>query len=362
LLFLRHVESLEVNVDGEDDIVLGRKIILKTENWVRIVSLVSDDGGSSKQRWLVTERACQLTGTTGKSVSVRVEIAFALASSDTDSEITVENHDGATLAVFFPTDKPTHTGFILQGPYRTTPARDNILVNDPINEHLVRETCELVVETLYWLRNQGCLTTEVFHTLPLIRADFPEGSLLHPLFEHVLDALTEQPLLPAHADAPDDSKFICGNQAVAASDPELRELLTTDELKEALGGDTDWRWLAEDMSLDGDGALPSIYAMKSRFRSSPLRTSWRGWKQRMRTGGRISMNHAFFPPIATSIHSLRNTNGCASCPWFAWRAGSTFHLTSRPCSFRQTTPMRGRSLSRSYHNCRLFDPHFWLMM
>lgn len=255
LLFLRHVESLEVNVDGEDDIVLGRKTIPKTENWVRIVSLVSDDGGSSEQRWLVTERACQLTGTAGKSVSVRVEIAFALASSDTDSEITVENHDGATLAVFFPTDKPTHTGFILQGPYRTTPARDNILVNDPINERLVRETCELVVETLFWLRDQDCLTTEVFHTLPLSRADFPAGSLLHPLFEHVLDALTEQPLLPAHADAPDEPKFICGNQAVAASDPELRELLTNDELKEALGGDTDWRWLAEDMPLDGDGAL-----------------------------------------------------------------------------------------------------------
>lgn len=255
LLFLRHVESLEVNVEGEDVIVLGRKIIPTTEKWVRIVSLFSDDCGSSEQRWLVTERSCQLTGTKGKLVNARVEIAFALAPAESESEITVENHDGATLAVFFPTDKPTHTGFILQGPYRTTPARDNILVKDPINEHLVLETCVLLVETLCWLRDQDRLTTEVFHTLPLSRSDFPEGSLLHPLFEHVLDALTEQPLLPAHADASDEPKFICGNQAVAASDPELRDLLTNDELKDALGGDTDWCWLAEDMSLDGDGAL-----------------------------------------------------------------------------------------------------------
>ncbi len=255
LLFLRHVESLEVKVEAEDNIFLGRRIISRPEKWVRIVSLVSDDDSSSEQRWLVTERSCQLTGTTGKPVNAHVEIAFALAPAERGSEITVENHDGATLAVFFPTDKPTHTGFILQGPYRTTPARDNILVNDPINEHLVQKTCELLVATLCWLRDQDNLTTEVFHTLPLSRADFPEGSMLQPLFAHVLDALTKQPLLPAYADAPDDPKFICGNQAVAASDPELRELLTNDELKEALGGDTDWRWLAEDMSLDGDGAL-----------------------------------------------------------------------------------------------------------
>jgi hypothetical protein len=255
LLFLSHVKSLEVKIENQNDIALKRMIIAQPEKWVSIVSLVSDESVSSEERWLVVERSCELKSTADKPLKSRVEIAFALSDGNDTSNLKVKKHDGATLAVFFPTDKPTHTGFILQGPYRTTPARDNILFNDPINEHLVRETCELVVETLYWLRNQDCLTTEVFHTLPLTRADFPEGSLLHPLFEHVLDALTEQHLLPAHTDAPDDSKFICGNQAVATSDPELRELLTNDELKEALGGDTDWRWLAEDMSLDGDGAL-----------------------------------------------------------------------------------------------------------
>jgi len=255
LLFLRRVESLEVSIEDKNGIILCREITSSPENWIRIVSLDTNDGSDNAQRWLVAEKTCKLKGASGKPVSARVEIAFALASTESDSEIEVEYHDGATLAVFFPTDKPTNTGFILQGPYRTTPARDNILVNDPINERLVLETCELLVEMLRWFRDRDCLTVEVFNTLPLSRANFPDGSLLCPLFARVLTALKEEPLLPAHPNSTGSPKFICGNQAVAASDPELRELLTNDQLKEALGADTEWRWLSEDISLDDKSEL-----------------------------------------------------------------------------------------------------------
>lgn len=49
----------------------------------------------------------------------------------------------AKLVVFFPTDVSTGTGFLIQGPYRTTPSRDNVPANDAWNRKLINETAVL---------------------------------------------------------------------------------------------------------------------------------------------------------------------------------------------------------------------------
>jgi hypothetical protein len=49
----------------------------------------------------------------------------------------------APLVVFFPTDKRTRVGFLIQGPYRTTLARDNVPHEDEWNRRLVEETATL---------------------------------------------------------------------------------------------------------------------------------------------------------------------------------------------------------------------------
>ena len=54
-----------------------------------------------------------------------VQIAFRL-DTQLESGGKITEIEDARLFVFFPTDKETHVGFILQGPYRTTPARDNV--------------------------------------------------------------------------------------------------------------------------------------------------------------------------------------------------------------------------------------------
>ena len=91
--------------------------------------------------------------------------------------------------MFFPTEKETFLGFLIQGPYRTTPARDNIPEHDPSNQALVRETAALLTDVLRELRDDGLLTVEVLTTLPLDAARFPPGSMFRPLFESVRAAL-----------------------------------------------------------------------------------------------------------------------------------------------------------------------------
>ena len=99
--------------------------------------------------------------------------------------------------MFFPTQKETFLGFLVQGPYRTTPARDNVPGDDPANQALVRETANLLVDVLRDLRASGLLTVEVLAALPLDAARFPPGSMLRPLFDAVRTALTDEELIPA---------------------------------------------------------------------------------------------------------------------------------------------------------------------
>src|SRR6202023_852447 len=85
--------------------------------------------------------------------------------------------DRSFLTVVFPTEKETFLGFLVQGPYRTTPARDNIPEHDPSNQVLVRETAALLTDVLRELRDGGLLTMEVLTALPIDAARFPPGSM-----------------------------------------------------------------------------------------------------------------------------------------------------------------------------------------
>ena len=99
--------------------------------------------------------------------------------------------------MFFPTQKETFLGFLIQGPYRTTPARDNVPGDDPANQALVGATAALLVSVLRELRTGGLLTGEVLAALPLDPARFAPGSMLRPLFDAVRTALTGEELIPA---------------------------------------------------------------------------------------------------------------------------------------------------------------------
>jgi|GEM_PF-1322716 len=255
LLFLRHIQRVEMLVAGATPVVFGRNLMAQLAPWVRIVSLTSTEVHAVEQRWLVFDRPCNLTTAAGKQVPARVELAFALTPDGSERKLTIVNRKRATIAVFFPTDKPTATGFIFQGPYRTTPARDNILVDDANNVRLVNETVELVAATLSWLRDQGALTVEVLNTLPLRRAEFPEGSFLRPVFDRVLAIIKEEPLLPAFLQTGDTTSFAAGNQAKVASSSELRGLLSTEQLRQLVGVESEWRWLADGISVRGDSDL-----------------------------------------------------------------------------------------------------------
>jgi hypothetical protein len=202
-----------------------------------------------REEWLTWQRP--VAGHPGQ----RVEVAFAIVGG----RIAVVNE--SPLTVFFPTEKETFLGFLIQGPYRTTPARDNIPGDDPSNQALVGQTAALLAGVLPELRDQGLLEAGALQALPLDAARFPPGSMFRPLFDAAGDALTGEALIPVAG----------GGHAVAtdlllADRPELLGLLDPGQLGALCGAGRPvwfadgsiserhtpllWRYLRDEIGLD----------------------------------------------------------------------------------------------------------------
>jgi hypothetical protein len=182
LLFLTSIARLRVAGARVADAVIERSVI---EGTPRRVTL-SKDRARRGEEWLVWARPVEGLG----PVSHQIEIAFRAEAGR------ITECGTFPLSVFFPTEKETFLGFVVQGPYRTTPARDNVPEHDPSNQALVRQTAALLADILGELRAGGLLTVEVLQALPLDAARFGPGSMFRPLFESVREALSQAELIP----------------------------------------------------------------------------------------------------------------------------------------------------------------------
>lgn len=194
------------------------------------------------EEWLVFERPAVVPG---GPAAAKVEAAFRLDKDDGSGKEAIVRAASSDLVAFFPTEKETHLGFLLQGPYKTTPARDNITYPDALNEALVEETADLVVEALHKIRDLGLLTAGFLQVLPLDTTYFAPGSPFRPVFERVRKALTEQPLLPTQS-----GHFVRADSAKLADSGGLRELVSDDQLEPLLASPRALRWLPGEITRD----------------------------------------------------------------------------------------------------------------
>ena len=174
LLFLRNIKRLRTGGPAAENSVVERSVVERSVASRHVT--VSRDG--RREEWLAWQRPVE--GHPGQ----QVEAVFRLEGGR------IAAVGSSPLTVFFPTEKETFLGFLIQGPYRTTPARDNIPGDDPSNQALVRQTAALLADVLPELRDEGLLTADALQALPLDAARFPAGSMFRPLFDAVGDALT----------------------------------------------------------------------------------------------------------------------------------------------------------------------------
>lgn len=196
LLFLRHIDEINWSVEGGASGFYLRNSPESLGPNVQRITVIGneDDLPEVDQNWLVFHR--DVFSAEQQKIG-RVEIAFSLiAVKDAPGRWVVQPLAKSPLVVFFPTVVESHLGFLVQGPYRTTPSRDNIPPGEQWNQHLVKETSGLLVEAMQWMRDKEMLDVSALRSLPLDREKFPQNSRFAPMFEAVLQAFQEDALLP----------------------------------------------------------------------------------------------------------------------------------------------------------------------
>ena len=229
LLFLRHIDEIRWEVDGSDSGHYLREERKEGEiaRRINVIGHATDlDGEESdvNEEWLVFSRRVQHKG----NDRGHVEIAFKVDTNTGKIQRIAESK----LVVYFPTIVETHVGFLVQGPYRTTPNRDNAPMDDHWNQFLVQETAELLSEVLVWLRHSDKLDVNVLESLPITR--YSDG-MFDPLFDQTKATLLNEDVLPRYR-----GSFVSGNVAALGDSEDLRRLLTPAQLSEIFGQRLDW--------------------------------------------------------------------------------------------------------------------------
>jgi hypothetical protein len=238
LLFLKNIEEISYKI-GLTEGKYSRQS--ETANDTRRVTLQYTENGQEKlkEKWLIFDKP------SSKDKSRNSEIAYQLAYDSDLKSWRVNPAKDVRLFVYFPTEKETHLSFLIQGPYNTTPARDNIR-DDEWNHQLIEETAALVSDTISKVKSLGLLDTQFLNTLPIDCEYFTsEKTVFGPIYEKVKDKLSsDEPLLPTS-----DHDFVTADQAFIARGKDLRVLLKghhLDFMFERKGS----KWLDENITED----------------------------------------------------------------------------------------------------------------
>ena len=237
LLFLREIETIEWSLpDGTSGTYVRGSDT--RDSHVRRVTVIGEatGQGDTERSWLVFSKP---TYGTSDVLAGHLEVAFLM---DDDRIVPVSR---SPLVVFFPTVVETNLGFRIQGPYRTTPSRDNVPKTDEWNQECVEKTGDVLVDALVWLRDHNMLDVNVLHCLPIDQRKFDDDSMFAPLYKSVKDAFRSQDLLPVFG----------GGHATAAGvklarSQELRELFDRKQLEWLFKSTHSMSWLTDTISQD----------------------------------------------------------------------------------------------------------------
>jgi hypothetical protein len=311
LLFLRGIERISATGQSMPKVSIRRTSERPPQGPASVrLSTVRDDRRTDEE-WLVWSAELDEPGAAGLSV----EVAFAVRP-EIDSRRLVR-WQPSPLSVFFPTEKETFLGFVIQGPYRTTPARDNVPEGDDWNRALIGRTATLLGEVLTELRDQGQLTVDVLGALPLEADRFPAGSMFAPIFDQVRTLLVDGAFLPDGAGG-----YHQPGRLRLASDPGLPELLTPDQLGELCGAvgfvdgsvtehDTPllWRYLREEVGVAELTGEVMASALTTRFLTAQD-TEWLA-----RLYGYLYRHPALWPEGSRSAPIIRLQDGTHVSPF-----------------------------------------------
>ena len=242
LLFTQNIQEIRWEIGNRSECYSRED---EVDDNVRLTTI--KDGGNQKT-YLVFWKVPIWEGEEHKAV----EVAFTV-----DSQHQLSPIEAKYLHVLFPTREETGLRFILNGPYRTNPARETISRTDAFNLHLMKVTCELMKKLLPKLRDKKFLTLQFLSILP------NKEDILHsfyaPLRDIVVDEFRNQKLTPTKR----------GDHAPASElyrvSTELLDLIGDEDLAILLGKDCSLPFKVDEISQRRDARGRFVQDPNSQF-------------------------------------------------------------------------------------------------
>lgn len=195
LLFLSNIKEIKWKTPSQNGHYYKSDKIVQNVKNTKKVSIVSQaDDNECFEEYLVINKPITLD-----SKNLKVEIAYKLEPDENNQDQIVSVPDQESkLVVYFPTEKVTYLNFIIQGPFKTTPNRENIPLDDKQNEVIIKEIASLVAESIPIIKKLNFLSTNFLEVLPIDDENYDE-----PIYSAIYDRvkekfLSEEKLLPTN--------------------------------------------------------------------------------------------------------------------------------------------------------------------
>lgn len=164
-----------------------------------------------------------------------IAIAFKIAKFKGEKEIV--KAETSNLFAFFETGYETFLNFLLQAPFSTTPARDNVDFNLNINSSLLNELCDFMRIVLDHLRSKKLITINLLNQLPINRQIDQSKIVYQKIFQAVKEELSSnKKYLPSMF----KNQYRESNQLAIVRGKELTSIISKVEDIQALFGRKYW--------------------------------------------------------------------------------------------------------------------------
>lgn len=240
LLFMKNLELIEYQIKLDIKAIEGQYLLDK-QKINDHCSLVSAYGHSevAKYKENKSEEISYLTfsRSVDKTSKRTVDIAFPVLVKEDGSYECQEPKD-TFISVYFPTETESKLGFIVQGPYRTTPNRSSIPADEEDNIRLAKETAILLNDSLLEMRANGTFNMSFVKALPLSARKFDNFGLFYPLFETVKSLFTREAIIPSKNGA-----YVSARCAKIARQERLASLFSDNLLSQLVCDGKEYKWL-----------------------------------------------------------------------------------------------------------------------
>lgn len=129
LLFLKNVREIKWQTPKKSGHYYKESKRFQNFENIHRVSIISKiEQEENFEEFLVIEKPIKI-----ETHNLNAEIAYRIGIDEERKEI-IEKEKDSKLIVFFPTEKVTYLNFLIQAPYKTTPNRENIPLDDEQNQ------------------------------------------------------------------------------------------------------------------------------------------------------------------------------------------------------------------------------------